>query len=151
MALDVTVRGRIHRPRAEVAAYVCNPDHDPRWYANIREVTWHTPRPLAVGSQVARVAHFLGRRMAYTYEVVAWEPGVRFVMEAVDGPFPMHTVYTWEDAGDGDTWMTLRNHGGPTGAAALLRPLMAWAMRREMTRDLARLDAVLGTDQRPVA
>jgi hypothetical protein len=36
---------------------------------NIKRVDWCSPRPLTVGSQLAFVAAFLGRRIAYTYEV----------------------------------------------------------------------------------
>lgn len=39
--------------------------------------------------------------------------------------------------------MTLRNRGQPSGFSKLLAPMMAAAMRRETTKDLARLKAVL--------
>lgn len=146
MPLDVTVSTEIARPRAAVSAYAADPDHDPVWYANIREVTWHTPRPLVLGSRVARVARFLGRRMAYTYEVVAFVPGERVHMRADDGPFPMNTEYRWEDGPSGGTRMFLRNFGGPTGVMALATPLMAGQIRRETTADLARLKALLEAD-----
>jgi hypothetical protein len=35
------------------------------------------------------VAHSLGRRVEYKYEIVAWAPGERPVMRTADGPFPM--------------------------------------------------------------
>ena len=41
--------------------------------------------------------------------------------------------------------MTLRNHGEPSGFSRLVAPLMARAMRRAMTQDLADLKRLLET------
>ena len=96
MSRDVDVRTEvvIRRPVEVVAGYAGDPGNAPEWYANIRTVSWRTPPPLAVGWQLDFVAHFLGRRLAYTYEVVELEPGRRLVMRTSDGPFPMETAYT---------------------------------------------------------
>jgi hypothetical protein len=84
------------------------------------------------------VATFLGRRLAYTYEVAEFNPGRRLVMRTADGPFPMETTYTWEPVDDG-TRMTLRNRGRPSGFSAVAGPFMAAAMRRANRKDLAAL------------
>jgi hypothetical protein len=96
-----------------------------------------------VGSRIAFIAHFLGRRLAYTYEVVEWRPAERFVMRILDGPFPMETTYCWEDAEDGATRMTLRNRGTPKGFSFWLAPVIGAAMRRANRKDLAALKALL--------
>ncbi|GHJ58540.1 ATPase [Nocardioides sp. OK12] len=146
MDVDVEVRTRIARPPQEVAAYAGDPGNAPQWYANIRSVEWRTPPPLAVGSRMDFVAGFLGRRLAYTYEVVELVPGERLVMRTADGPFPMETTYTWAadstSAGEG-TLMTLANRGRPSGFAGVAAPAMALAVRRATTKDLARLKALL--------
>lgn len=141
--LDVVSEIVIARPRAALAAYAADPTNAPSWYVNIRSVEWLTPPPLARGSRVAFVARFLGRRLAYTYEVVDWQPGERLVMRTAHGPFPMETTYTWSDAAPRTTRMTLRNRGTPRGFSRLLAPFMAAAVRSANRKDLARLKQLL--------
>jgi len=142
MHVDVTTEVVIARPLAEVAAFASDQDNAPSWYVNIKSVAWKTPPPLRVGSRFAFVAHFLGRRLAYTYEVGDLVEHVRFVMRTAEGPFPMETTYEWEPAPTG-TRMRLRNRGEPSGFSRLLAPFMAAAMRRANRSDLARLKALL--------
>jgi hypothetical protein len=145
MTVDVLTETTIARPVDAVAGYAADPDNAPHWYANIDSVDWETAPPLAVGSRLAFVARFLGRRLAYTYEIVEHEPGRRLVMRTAQGPFPMETTYTWDPLGPTSTRMSLRNRGEPSGFAALTGPLLAAAMRRANRADLARLRALLET------
>jgi hypothetical protein len=143
VSVDVRTDITIARPIAEVSAYAADPANAPAWYVNIESVRWETPPPARVGSRVAFVARFLGRRLAYTYELVEWEPGARLVMRTAEGPFPMETTYTWEPAGEGATRMTLRNRGTPSGFSKVTAPMMATAMRRANRKDLANLRRIL--------
>jgi uncharacterized membrane protein len=142
VAVDVVTEVVIRRPRAEVAAYAADPDRTTTWYENIEAVEWVTPPPVAVGSRLAFVARFLGRRLAYTYEVTEHVPGERLVMRTSEGPFPMETTYAWSDA-PGGTRMRLRNRGEPAGFAKVGAPWMARQMRRANEADLRRLKTVL--------
>jgi Polyketide cyclase / dehydrase and lipid transport len=143
VAVDVETEIDIASPRVQVATYACDPDNATEWYENIKKVEWKTPRPLFVGSRIAFVASFLGRSLAYTYEVTDLVPGERLVMRTTEGPFPMETTYTWRDAGEGSTRMTLRNRGEPAGFARVGAPLMARAMRRANRKDLSKLKEIL--------
>ncbi len=142
MTIDVSTETVIQRPRDEDAAFASDPENAPKWYANIKMVEWKTSPPLRVGSQVAFVAQFLGRRLAYTYEVVDWVPNERFVMRTAEGPFPMETIYTWTTVSN-RTRMTLRNRGTPTGFSTLFAPFMGMAVRRANRKDLSALKELL--------
>jgi len=141
--VDVTTEAIIERPRADVSSYAGDPTNAPRWYSNIDSVSWKTQPPIQVGSRMAFVARFLGRRLEYTYEITELMPGERLVMRTSEGPFAMETTYAWQDAGPGRTRMTLRNRGEPQSFAAVTAPLMAGAMRRANVKDLARLKEIL--------
>ena len=143
MGVDVLSEVLIDRPCDQVAAYAADPSHAPDWYVNIDSVQWSTEPPLQVGSRVAFVARFLGRRLEYTYEIVELDPGHRLVMRTAEGPFPMETTYTWQPHPSGGTTMTLRNRGEPAGFARVGAPAMAAAMRRANRKDLTRLKSLL--------
>jgi len=135
MPVDVVTEITINRSTDVVAAFSADPTNAPLWYNNIESVEWKTDPPVRVGSKVAFVATFLGRRLAYTYEITDLLPGERLVMRTAEGPFPMETTYTWTDV-DGATRMTLRNRGEPSGFSKVGAPFMASAMRRANRKDL---------------
>src|SRR5258706_5517875 len=143
VAVDVLTEMVIDCPCEQVAAYAGDPSHAPDWYANIESVTWQTPAPVELGSRMDFVARFLGRRLAYTYEVVELVPGERLVMRTAQGPFPMETTYSWRPEDGGRTRMTLRNRGEPAGFGRVAAPVLAAAMRRANRKDLTNLRRIL--------
>jgi uncharacterized membrane protein len=150
VSVDVGTEIVINRPRAEVASYAMDPDHATAWYKNITSVAWETPRPLSVGSRIAFTVRFLGRSLAYIYEVNELVPGERFVQSTAEGPFPMETTYRWEALPSGGTRMYLRNRGEPSGFSRVMAPMLGQAMRRANRKDLGRLKSILeSTEQSP--
>ncbi len=143
MTVDVAATVVIERPIEDVAAYAGDPSNAPTWYRRISSADWETDPPIALGSRIAFRARFLGRDLAYTYEVTEFTPGEQVAMRTTEGPFPMATTYTWRPIGPSKTHMVLRNHGEPAGFSRLLAPLMARAMRRAMRQDLADLKRLL--------
>jgi uncharacterized protein YndB with AHSA1/START domain len=143
VAIDVLTEIEIDRPRGEVSAYAADPDNAPAWYGNIKRIEWESPKSVAVGARMAFVAQFLGRRLAYTYEIKEFVAGEWLVMGTAAAPFPMETTYTWNDTGTGGTRMTLRNRGHPAGFSRVSAPLMASAMRRATRKDLLTLKRLL--------
>lgn len=143
MTVDVLTEIDIDKPIETVAAYAADPSNAPAWYANIESAQWKTDPPLEVGTIVAFVARFLGRRLTYDYEFAELIPGERLVMRTAQGPFPMETTYTWTPTPSGGTHMTLRNRGEPSGFSKLVAPLITPAMRRANRKDLANLKSIL--------
>jgi uncharacterized membrane protein len=141
--VDVRTEIEIDRPRGEVAEYASNPGNARSWYEHIKEVEWNSAKPLEVGSRIIFVAHFMGKRLDYVYEIKELDPGERLVMATAEGPFPMETTYVWEDTADGGTRMSLRNRGEPRGFSRVTAVLLARSMRRANQRDLERLKAEL--------
>ena len=141
--VDVLTEITINRPLHEVAAYAADPDNAPEWYVNIKAAEWKSAKPLAVGSQIAFKAQFLGRQLAYTYKITEFIAGSKLVMETAEGPFPMQTTYTWTATDDSHTLMTLRNAGHPSGFSKLFAPFMATMMKKANTKDLKNLKKIL--------
>jgi uncharacterized membrane protein len=138
----VTVEVAIDRPRPEVARYATDWRNDAEWIGALSEASLVTGPPFGVGSRVARVASFLGRRIEYVNEVVRHEPDERLVMRSVKAPFPMTVTYEFEDA-DGGTLMRIRAEGDASGFYRLAGPVLSRAVKRSIAGDLARLKQAL--------
>jgi len=143
--VDITTSIEILRPISKLSQYTSNPDNAPEWYVNIKSVEWKTPKPLSVGSQIAFIAHFLGKKLSYTYEVIEMTDK-KFIMKSSEGPFPMETTYTWDKINENSTRMTLRNKGNPGGFSKLFSPFMSMMIRKANLKDLKRLKAILEND-----
>ena len=148
MPVDVTVTGTIGSPRAEVAAYLRDPANDTSWIGGLRSARLLTPGPVAVGSQVERVAGFLGRRVEYVNEITELT-GDRLAMRSVRSPFPMRVTYGHRPTGDRATEVSVRVEGDAGRYYALLAPLLGVAVRRSITRDLRNLKRVLEGQPQP--
>ena len=148
MPVDVTTTGVIGCPREEVAAYLRDPGNDTSWIGGLRSARLLTPGPVTVGSQVERVASFLGRRIRYVNEITDLT-GDRLAMRSVRSPFPMRVTYGHRDAGNGTTEVSVRVEGDAGRYYAAAAPLLGVAVRRSITRDLRNLKRALEGRPRP--
>ncbi|MDW3650792.1 MAG: SRPBCC family protein [Bacteroidia bacterium] len=141
--VDVFTEIKIDRPLEEVASYASNPENAPEWYVNIKSAEWKSAPEIKLGAQIAFIAHFLGRKLSYVYEIVELVPNEKMVMRTADGPFPMETTYEWEALDENHTRMSLRNRGKPSGFSKLFAPMMAKSMRKANEKDLRMIKKIL--------
>jgi hypothetical protein len=144
MPIDVTAESTIARRREEVAAFAMEAENDTRWIGGISSARRLTEGPIAVGTRVERVAHFLGRRVEYVMEVVELVPSERIVMRSIRSPFPMRVTYSFEDR-DAATVARVRVEGGPEGFYRIAGGLMAPAVKRNIQADVKRLKELMET------
>jgi carbon monoxide dehydrogenase subunit G len=142
MATDVRVELPIARPRADVAAYMFDPENDAAWTSGVIAVNPLTPGRLRVGSRVERTVKFLGKRFSYTYEVVDARDD-DFVEMIVTQPFPMHVRYELEPIDAGSTKVAIHARGDASGFYKLMSPIMNRMVRRNIRRDLEALAKTL--------
>jgi uncharacterized membrane protein len=138
VAIDTRAVIDVARPREAVAAYLRDPANDPDWIGGLRSARLVTPPPVGVGSQVERVASFLGRRIEYVNEITDLTPA-RLAMRSVRSPFPMRVTYSFDDAGNGATEVSVRVEGDASRLYRLADPLLALLVRRSVQRDLRTL------------
>ncbi|MEX0984886.1 MAG: SRPBCC family protein [Actinomycetota bacterium] len=140
--MDVTIQTTIARPREHVADYVMDHEHDTAWIGGITESELLGEPPLRVGSDVRRVAHFLGRRIDYVLRVERLDPGTFLGMRSVKAPFPMTVDYAFEDGGPGTT-VRIRVGGEPGRMYRLTGPMLARQTEKSIASDLERLKTLL--------
>ena len=141
--MDVKVETVIERPRLEVARYAMDPANDPLWIGGVEEARPLTSGPIAVGSRVARVAKFMGRRIDYVLEVLEHQPTGVLVMRSIEAPFPMLVTYGFADAVGGGTVVRIRVEGEPDGWMRFGGRLSSFMVKRKVRGDLKRLKGLL--------
>ncbi len=130
------------QPAELVFAFLSNPENDPSWSSASRHTRKTSPGPIDVGATFEQAGRFLGRRLALSLEVTAYEPNRRFGMKVASGPIKFAGVREVKAVPDG-TLVTFTGGGRAPGPLRIAEPLLSWAAGRQLGRDLARLKEVL--------
>ncbi len=143
MALDVVVTAEINKNRKDVAEYAFEPTNDPVWIGAITQAKLLTDRPIEKGTQVQRLAKFMGKTIDYILEVHDFEPDYLMVMESVKSPFPMKVTYKFDALENNITLAQIRVQGSAGGYYGFADFLMAPIVKRNLKGDLRRLKTIM--------
>jgi hypothetical protein len=139
----VVVSVDVERSADDVFAYVSDFENNPSWQRGMRSCQWTSPPPHGVGSTYDQVAHFLGKDVVSSFEVVEHEPGRRVKIASTAGPFPIVETRTVEPRGEGAATLTAVVEGDASGFFRLAGPLLRTLVSRSVTGDYKRLAALL--------
>jgi len=93
MAIKITEKIQIFGSEDLIASYMFNPQKDPTWISGIQEIKSVSHLPIEEGTEIHRIAHFLGKDIDYILKVTKLEKDRLLSMDSVKGPFPMKVNY----------------------------------------------------------
>jgi uncharacterized protein YndB with AHSA1/START domain len=139
--IDVCVERLIPAAPGAVAAVMFEPDRDPGWMKAVVTIERIDPA-FGLGARVRRRARFLGKDIAWTTTVRAYDPPHRLVLDIADGPFSGEIVYEIRPDPAGSR-VSIRNTGAPGQFAWMPVVFTRAAMRTSLSKDLARLERLV--------
>ena len=131
----------IARPSDEVFSFVSDQTNAVRWQSGIVDIRRLTDGPPGVGTRHAFTRTLMGRRMTGENEYVEFEPGRRVAFRTTSGP-GLLASYAVEPTPSG-TRLTSTIELDVSGIMSIAEPLVARALKRDVTANLARLRAIL--------
>lgn len=132
----------IARPRDTVFAYVADPRHLPKWNSAVESVEpLNDATPAADGRYVMQRTLPTGAA-TNELEIVTLRPPEELAIRTTSGPTPFHYRYEFATTYAG-TLVSLYADVRVAGAASLLGPLAAQAIKRGVNANLATLRDIL--------
>ena len=132
----------INRPVAGVFAFVTEPANHKKWQEGVIESRRLSSGPMGVGSQMAFVRKFLGRKVETKVEVTGYEPNKMFSAKTISGPLKFEMSQTYEPNGDG-TEFSLGAQGEAGGFFKLAEGMVQKQMQSQLEGDLQRIKKML--------
>ena len=139
---SVEVHQYVARPPESIFAYISNFENNPVWQGGMDRASFTSEGPLGVGSIYEQEAHFLGRKISTTFEVIAYTPNASITIRSTSGSFPIEVARSVKVQGSG-AMVSANVSGEPKGFFKVWSPLMTWMVKRSVTKDYRRLKAIL--------
>ncbi len=134
----------INRRPEEVFAYLDELDRHGEWQDQIESVKVETEGPTRVGSRATEKRRVPGGARDMTYEITEHEPPRLAAFKGLDGPVRPEGRVTVEPVGDGSSsQVTIEMDLVGYGLGKLVAPLARMQARGQVSKDQARLKAVL--------
>lgn len=132
----------IHRPPADVFAFLADGENDRRWRTGVLDI--HLKSGQGKGAVYEQgVKGPFGRRVPADYEITGYDPDRRLAFRAIAGPVRPEGAYELEPVDTG-TRVTFSLRCAPRGLSKLMTPMIAKTMRSEVAQ-LDNLRATLET------
>lgn len=133
----------IKRPVKEVAEYMDDVKNWPEWQGMVLEAELTKETPEVVGTTFRGVNHFLGQRMEWTAETIAYEQYKTSTMRIVSGPQTLDETTILKEV-EGGTKVTMVTEAEPApGLFRLAGPVVVRLYGRELQRNLDLLKEIL--------
>ncbi|HSK91713.1 MAG TPA: SRPBCC family protein [Euzebyales bacterium] len=132
--IEFTNTIEIHRPVAEVFAFVSDLGHTPEWNWAISETRKTTEGPVGVGTTY-RQTRTVPQHATEELEITALQPDQLLEVTGVLASLPAHLTYRFHTAPQG-TRLENTVQLQPAGALRLLAPLTAKRIERSVAENL---------------
>ena len=127
---------------ADAFAYMADFSNARVWDPSVSRAEREGDGPIGLGSAFAVIARFAGRDVPLTYEIVAYEPPAKVVLEARSG-FASRDTITVEEAAGGGSLVHYDALLAFSGVARLADPLMQIVFNRVGAKAKAGLETAL--------
>ena len=139
--MEVTTSVDIAAPPAEVFAYLCDMENNPKWQSGMVSARWTSDDPIGVGSTYDQVATFLRRKIESTFEVEAYQPGRMIRASSTASSFPITFTRMVEPTESG-TKVTAIITGDASGFFKIAEPILRRMVQRSVDGDYRNLRVV---------
>ena len=119
----------------EVFDLFTNPTKDAEWRESAVSAEWTSDPPHGVGSTIKSLDKLLGREVASTQEVTAWDSPSRYGLKGASGPMSFEFTVTLE-AHDNGTKATMTVEAQSGGIFKIAENLFAKQMKKQVTADV---------------